>query len=335
MLEVMKQMPAMKALVTGGNGFLGRYIVEQLLQRGHEVRVVGRGAYPELEAMGVACWRADLGAGEEFTPAARGCDVLFHVAARAGIWGPWEAFYRSNVAATEHVVRTALRAGVPKLVYTSSPSVVFGEHDLEGVDERQPFPQTYLAPYPHTKAIAERYVLAQEQLLTTALRPHLIWGPRDPHILPRLLARARAGRLRQVGDGTNRVDVIYVENAAAAHLLAAEALSADSPARGRAYFIAQEPPVLLWDFIGELLRRAGAPPVRGRISYPAARRAAALLERTYTLLRLPGEPPMTRLLAAQLAMSHWFDTSAARRDLGYTPQISTEEGLRRLVASLK
>lgn len=321
----------MRALVTGGNGFIGRYIVEQLLARGDTVRVIGRHDYPVLRALGVECYKVDLAAEEECGPALRGCDVVFHVAAQAGIWGDWNDFYRNNVSATQHVLHSAVRAGVPKFVFTSSPSVVFGTEALEGVNESQPYPQMYLSPYPYTKALAEQYVLKQTNILTTALRPHLVWGPRDPHIIPGLLARARTGRLVQVGDGTNLVDVTYVENAAEAHLLAADALSEHSAARGAAYFIAQEQPVVLWEFINTLLQGLGAPPVKRRISSTTAWRIATVLEQGYTLLGIRAEPPMTRLMAAQLAMSHWFDLSAARRDLGYGPRISTAEGLRRTV----
>lgn len=322
----------MKAVVTGGNGFLGRYIVEQLLARGDEVRVLGRGDYPELRALGVACFRADLAAQDDCQAAMRGCDVVFHVAAKAGIWGNWADFYRNNVTATQHALRSAARAGVPKFVYTSSPSVAIGDADLRGADESTPYPARYLAPYPHTKALAERWVLAQPSILTVALRPHLIWGPRDPHIIPRLLARARAGRLRRIGDGANIVDVTYVENGARAHLQAADSLSERSASRGRAYFIGQAEPVNLWAFINDLVTRAGLPPITRSISRPTAMRAAAIIERFYTLARIDQEPPITHLMVAQMSMSHWFDHSAAARDFDYAAAISTAEGLRRTLA---
>lgn len=323
----------MQALVTGGNGFIGRYIVEQLLARGDRVRVLGRRAYPELVALGVPCFAVDLAAQEDCQAALRGCDVVFHVAARAGVWGDFDDFYRTNVTATQYILRAAVQAGVPKFVYTSTPSVVIGDEDLEGADESLPYLPRYLAPYPATKSIAERFVLAQTEILTTAIRPHLVWGPRDPHIFPRLIARARSGRLRQIGDGSNRVDVTYVENAAEAHLLAADALAADSPVRGRAYFIGQEQPVNLWQFINTVLTHAGIKPVTRRIAYPIARQLAAVMEQTYTLLRIADEPPLTRLMVMQMARSHWFDHSAACRDFGYGPRISTAEGLRRTFAA--
>src|SRR5690606_10248292 len=145
-------------------------------------------------------------------------------------------------------------------------------------------------------------------LKTCALRPHLIWGPRDNHLIPRLITRARSGRLRRVGDGANLVDVIYVENAATAHLQAADALaSPGSPVAGRAYVLSQGEPVNCWEWIDQILALADLPPVRKRISLGAARAIGAVCETVYRGLRLTGEPPMTRFLAEQLARSHWFD----------------------------
>jgi nucleoside-diphosphate-sugar epimerase len=322
----------MLTLVTGGNGFLGRYIVEQLLARGDRVRVVGRGAYPELAALGAECVRADLAAPESaaaLARATRGVEVVFHTAAKAGVWGPFEEYYRSNVTGTQRLVRAAEKAGVPKLVYTSTPSVVFGDEDVAGVDESAPYPERYLSPYQQTKALAERFVLDRDELAVTAIRPPLIWGPRDPHIFPRILDRAKRGLLAQIGDGTNIVDVTYVENAAEAHLLAADRLGAGSPLRGRAYFIGQERPVNLWEFIREVVARAGYTPPTRTVPLSRALLAVRAVERTYRLLGVKAEPPFTTLAVTQLARSRWFDLSAARRDLGYGPRITIEEGLRR------
>jgi nucleoside-diphosphate-sugar epimerase len=327
----------MITLVTGGNGFVGRYIVEMLLARGERVRVIGRSRYLELEALGAQGFQVDLATPESAVglgKAMAGVEVVFHVAAKAGVWGTFEDFYRNNVTATQRVLRAAVRAGVPKFVYTSSPSVVIGNGDLEGVDELTPYPAHFMAPYPHTKSLAERFVLGHQDIAATAIRPHLIWGPRDPHIFPRLIARARRGLLPQIGPGTNRVDITYVENVAEAHLQAAGALGERSPLRGRAYFIGQEQPVNLWDFIGQVVTGAGCPPIRRQISARTAMALAGLLEQAYRRLGLRQEPPLTRLMVHQLTRSHWFDHSAARRDFGYGPRISTDEGLRRTLAAL-
>ena len=322
----------MRALVTGGGGFLGGAVVRLLRERGDSVRSFSRQAYPALEALGVEQRRGDLGDAAAVAAAVAGCDVVFHVAAKAGVWGPWAEYYSANVVGTEHVLAACRLHGVRRLVYTSSPSVVFAGHDEEGIDESAPYPKKFLANYPRSKAMAERLVLAANgpALATVALRPHLIWGPGDPHLVPRLVERARAGKLRQVGNGRNRVDTVYVTNAADAHVLAGDRLAPGSPVAGRAYFITQGEPVLLWDFINRVLQASGLPRATRRIPAWAAYAAGAILEGVYRLLRLRGEPPMTRFVARQLATSHWFDISAARRDLGYEPRVSTEEGLRRL-----
>ena len=327
----------MKALVTGAGGFLGLYIVEQLVARGDTVRGFCRGSYPELDALGVQTVRADLRDARAVATACEGMDVVFHVAAVSGIGGPWKHFYDINTQGTRHVVEGCRRHGDGRLVYTSSPSVTFDGTDQNGVDESAPYPSRWLAHYPHSKALAESHVLEANGtggLLTCSLRPHLIWGPRDRSLIPRLLARARRGRLRRVGDGTNLVDMVYAQNAAQAHLEAADALTPGSPVAGRAYFISQGEPVNCWDWINEILALAGLPPVEKSISLGAAWKVGAVLEGIYAALRFKSEPPMTRFLAAQLATSHYFDITRAQEDFGYEPAISTAEGMRRLGESL-
>jgi len=327
----------MNALVTGAGGFLGLYIVEQLVARGDRVRAFSRGSYPELDRLGVETLSGDLRDREATVDACRGIDIVFHVAAVAGIGGPWKHYYGINTVGAQHVVEGCRRNGVGRLVYTSSPSVTFDGTDQRGVDESAPYAQRWLAHYPQSKALAERHVLeanAPGALLTCALRPHLIWGVRDRHLIPRLLARARSGRLRRIGDGTNLVDMVYVDNAAAAHLQAADALEAGSSVAGRAYFISQGEPVNCWEWIDQILALAGLPPVKRSISLAAAWRIGAVLETFYRLLRLRGEPPMTRFLAAQMATSHYFDIGRARQDFGYEPTVSTEEGMQRLAEDL-
>jgi nucleoside-diphosphate-sugar epimerase len=323
----------MKTLVTGAGGFLGLYIVEQLVARGDEVRAFCRGSYPELDRLGVETIRGDIRNRDQTVAACQGVDVVFHVAAIASIGGSWRDFHEINVLGTRHILEGCRKHGVGRLIYTSSPSVTFDGTDQEGVDESAPYPERFLAHYPHSKSIAEREVLAANGsggVLTCALRPHLIWGPRDRHLIPRLLARARSGRLRRVGNGRNLVDMIYVENAADAHLQAADALRDGSPVAGRAYFLNQGEPVNCWNWINEILALAGIPPVQKSISASAAYRAGAVLEGIYRVLGLKGEPPMTRFLAAQLSTHHYFDITRARDDFGYSPKVSTKDGMRRL-----
>lgn len=346
----------MHALVTGGGGFLGGYIVKALLARGDRVRSFGRGDYPELAAQGVDVVRGDICDGEAVAAACREIDCVFHCAALPGIGMKRDAYEAVNRTGTELLLAIARRAGVRRFVYTSSPSVVFAGADQCGVDETAPYDfgwmEAHRAYYSYTKACAERAVLAahDDALRTCALRPHLLWGPGDTHLIPRLLARARSGRLRRIGAGTNLVDVTYVENAAEAHVRAAEALGAglgepqttegrtgpaadaNSPEGigGKVYFISQGEPVNCWRWIDEVLALAGLPAVQKSMTAERAYRLGAVCEHVYRMLRLKGEPPMTRFLSSQLSRSHWFDISAARRDLGYEPRVTTAEGMRRM-----
>lgn len=334
---------SMQALVTGGGGFLGKAIVTRLRASGVAVRSLARGEYPDLIQLGAQCIRGDIADEESVLRAAVGCDIVFHVAAKAGVWGAYPEYHKANVVGTENVLAACRHHRIPRLVYTSSPSVVFDGKDETGIDESAPYPDKYLAHYPKTKAIAERAVLAANSedlgggrsLATVALRPHLIWGPGDNHLLPRILMKGRRGLLRRVGPTANLVDTVYIDNAVDAHLLAGEQLGPDSAIAGKAYFITNGEPVPLWDLIDRMLACAGLPPVQRSISARTAYIAGAFLETTYRLTGRQTEPPMTRFVARQLATAHWFDISAARRDLGYEPRISIEEGLKRLAAWLK
>lgn len=329
-------MSTRQVLITGGGGFLGRALVTRCLERGWQVRVAGRAPQPALAARGVEFIAGDIADPEHARRAARGCDAVFHVAAKAGVWGPRADYERANVGGTQAVIDACRAEGVGRLVHTSTPSVVFNRSPFRGADESLPYGRGWLCHYARTKAEAERRALAADGpgLRVTALRPHLIWGPGDPHLFPRLLARARAGRLAIVGDGANRVDVTHVDTAADAHLGALDALDAGRAA-GRAYFISQGEPVRLWDFVNRLLAGAGLPPVTRRVPFPVAYAAGATLEATWSVFRLSGEPPMTRFVATELAKDHWFDVSAARRDLGLRPAHDTWEALDRLARSLR
>jgi nucleoside-diphosphate-sugar epimerase len=352
------------ALVTGGTGFLGRHLVDALLAAGREVTVLARRPAPDLSQRGVKFVAADLTDAAAVRKACWGVGTVFHTAAKVGVWGREEDFFRVNVLGTRAILDGCRAHGVRRLVYTSTPSVVYHGGDLAGADESLPRTTRCPAAYPRTKAVAEQEVLAADspELRTIALRPHLIWGVGDPHLVPRLLERARAGRLRIVGTGRNRVDLVHVSNAVDAHLLAELALgkfqvprakdqypqpdpepktlnpepaAAAPPAAGKAYFITNGEPVVLWDWINGLLQALGMPPVTRRVPLVTATAVGALCEALWYVLRLRAEPPMTRFVAKELATDHWFDISAARRDLGYHPRVSMAEGTAGLVEHLR
>ena len=319
----------MNALVTGGGGFLGGAIVRMLGARGDRVRSLSRQNYPALDIEQI---RGDIADAASVESACRGCDIVFHVAAKAGIAGRYADYHRANVVGTENVLAACRKHGVRRLVFTSSPSVVFDGRDMEGVDESVPYPAHYHAAYPKTKAHAERLVLAANgpDLATVALRPHLIWGPGDNHLVPRILARGKAGKLRKIGWRDTKIDSVYIDNAASAHLLAGDHLGPSAPCAGRAYFISNGEPMPTWELVDRILAAGGLPPVTRRVPLWVAVAGGWVLERWYARFRPDVEPPMTPFLARELATSHWFDLSAARRDLGYVPLVSVAEGLERL-----
>ena len=320
-------------LVTGGGGFIGRAIVRALLDRGEPVRVFCRGDYPELRAWSVDLCRGDLSDLSAVLAAMEGCKAVFHVAARFDLWGRYEDFFATNALGTRHVIEACRVHRVRKLVYTSTPSVVHGGDSVEGLDESAPYPVDFEAHYPATKAIAEQEVLTanDDTLSTVAIRPHLVWGPGDTSALPRLVARAKAGRLRLVGE-PKRIDTTYIDNAVAAHLSAYDRLAPDSAVAGNAYFITQDEPLEAPKFVNDMLDAAGLPPVTRTISLGLARAAAAVTEGVWKALRLQTEPPLTRFLVSQLSTAHWYNIAAARRDLGYHPEVTYDEGMRRLKA---
>ncbi len=326
----------MRALVTGGGGFLGSAIARMLVERGDEVTVLGRNRYPELEALGCSGIVADLSEGPPDLP--DDLDVIFHVAALAGMWGPYERYFAVNVQGTRHMLEASRSAGAQRFVYTSSPSVTFRGKDEENVTEAEcDYPESFPFHYPATKAQAEQEVLEANdpEFATTSLRPHLIYGPGDPHLLPRLIARQRAGRLRIIGEGANKVAVTYVDNAAVAHLQAADALHPGSVNSGKAYFITDGEPVRCWDWLERTFVELGLGPIRGRISRSTAFRVAACLEWVWRSLDLSGEPPITKFTVEQVSSSHWYDLTAAREDFAYQPVVSGDEGFRRMVAALR
>jgi nucleoside-diphosphate-sugar epimerase len=327
----------MKILVTGGGGFLGQALCRGLRARGYEVVSLSRNRYDALDALGVAQLQGDLGDRDAVLAAAHGCGAVFHNAAKAGAWGRYASYHRANVAGTQHVIDACRAHGITRLVHTSTPSVTHrATHPVEGGSaDTVPYGVGLKAPYAATKQIAEKLVLAANDaaLATVALRPRLIWGPGDNHLLPRLAARARAGRLRLVGDGGNRIDTTYIDNAAQAHFDAFEHLAPDAACAGRAYFISNGEPRTMRETVNALLAAVGAPPVTKSLPFPLAYAAGALCEGLWHALPLRGEPPITRFLAEQLATTHWYDMGPARRDFGYVPRVSFDEGVRRLRAA--
>lgn len=320
----------MKVLVTGAGGFLGTHIAKKLIEAGHKVVNLSRGSYKHLDEMGVQSFKGDLQNIKSIEPALEGIDAVIHTASKVAMWGRWDDFYKINVEGTKNLVHLCRDRGINKIVYTSSPSVVFGDQSLEGVDESISYPEDSYSMYAKSKAIAEKWILEQadEMLKVVSLRPHLIYGPGDQNLFPRLIEAAKKGKLKRVGDGKNKVDVIYVENAAKAHLNALDKLDANPNINGKAYFLGQENPVVLWDFIDQVLDMANAPRPKKQISFNKAFKIGNVIEKGLKLVGVYNiHPPMTRFVALQLSKSHWFDHSNATKDLGFTPEYTIQEGL--------
>ena len=315
--------------MTGYGGFLGRAICRELIRNGYRVRGLARNKYPELQALGVECIQASATDGLACEDACRGMHAVIHTAALAGVWGQAKLYEQINVAATDNLLSSCKKLGIGAFVYTSSPSVTFDGSAQCKIDESVPYPTQWLCHYPRTKAIAEQLVLTANhptRFATCSLRPHLIWGVGDPHLIPRVIERCRAGRLRRVGDGTNLIDTVHVDHAAIAHRLALERmLDRDQNAAGRAYFITDGEPIECWKWITTILESAKLKPPNKSISFRAAYRLGSVLETFYRLLRISSEPPMTRFVAAQLGVDHYFDITSAKNRLGYQPIQNREE----------
>ena len=319
----------MKVLVTGGGGFLGSAICRQLLARGDEVVVYQRSAADALENQGAKVIRGDITDAELLNSASKGVDAIIHTAAKAGLSVNYDDYFAPNVTGTENVLNACRNNGIKKLVFTSSPSVTHSDGDIEGGNESLPYPDTYNSPYPETKALSEQQVMAANcpELATVSLRPHLIWGPGDNHLLPKLLERAKHGKLKLPGPD-KLIDTIYIDNAAKAHLLALDKLATHpETVGGKTYFISNDEPLSQSRIIGDLLKAAGVEVEIQAISPVLAKAAGTLLETGWKLFGIKSEPPLTRWSAEHLSTAHWYDISAAKRDLAYTAEVSIAEGL--------
>ncbi len=337
----------MTVLVTGASGFVGLALTRALVARGEHVRTLSRTTNATLEALAaggkVTVTRGDLADRGAVLRAAEGARAILHVGAKAGVWGPRAEYLATNVGGTSNVLAAARALGIARIVYTSTPSVVHAGGDVAGLDESAPYATHFSTPYPESKAIAERAVLGAsgatlpngEILATCALRPHLVWGPGDTNLVPRIVERARAGRLALVDGGASTIDATYIDSCVHAHLCALDRLAPDAACAGRPYFIAQGEPTTMRALVLGIVEAYGLPPRARSIPLPVAKLAGALIESGYRIARAQKEPPLTRFVAEQLGTSHWFDLAAARRDLGYVVPVTTAEGLRRLAASAR
>ncbi|SFN33096.1 NAD-dependent epimerase/dehydratase family protein [Dokdonella immobilis] len=322
----------MQILLTGATGFLGRAITTALLEQGHRVRALVRSENRELGTLGV---ELRIGLATEFESvcaAADGCEAIVHAAGCSDPLASIEQYHDANVRSTDCMLGACELVGVPRLLLTSCANAVIGSDDLEGVDERQPYPQKWPSAYGHTKALAEQRVLAAngERLATCVLRPHLLWGAGETRILPALLDLARRGKLRLFGEPDKKIDPCHIDNAAHAHALALGKLENGSALAGKAYFVGQGEPMSIETFLNALLRAGGFPPEKRRLASLTAHALA-------TAARAGADstsPLINPYILELFSHASWFNLGAARRDFGYAPKLSTAEGMSRLFTAL-
>lgn len=295
------------------------------------MRILGRdfSGAGMLLAAGARPIAADLRDTAAVIEACRGVDAVYHVGALSAPWGRAADFHAINVGGTAAVIEGCWRHAVRRLIYVSSPSVVFADADHRDLTESAPYPAHFTSVYSLTKKLGEDLVNAASATFEKVIvRPKAMFGPGDRALLPRLIAAAQAQRLPQIGDGHNRVDLTYVENVADALLLAL-----DAPAAVRhTYFITNDEHIPLWTAIREALATLGLPCDLRRVSLPVALAAARAMEVHAALVGR--EPLLTRYTVQILARTQTYDISAARRDLGYLPRLSFAEGMRRTLLAL-
>ncbi|MDX2431769.1 MAG: NAD-dependent epimerase/dehydratase family protein [Bacteroides sp.] len=327
----------MKILVTGGGGFIGMALIKRLIAEGHKVTSYSRREYPLHWALGINSVQADIRDLETLEKACKGKDVVFHLAAKIGIWGEYDDYHSTNVTGTFNVIKACRKQHVGRVVFTSSSGVVFDGSDLEGIDESHPYPEHHGSHSAATKAMAERLILEanSEDLKTIALRPHLVWGPYDAHLIPGILKRVGTGKMRRIGDQEHFIDTTYIDNMVDALILAAEALESNPKAAGKAIFVTNGEPARVWDFVNSIVQIAGYPPIQKKIPERIALFAAGISEWFHKIFKIKSEPFMTRHAIRELITNHWFDISAAREILGYEPGVSYAEGFKHLKDYLK
>lgn len=321
----------MRALVTGATGFLGGALARRLHGMGWDVSALGRNSVKlnQLNDDGIRAVYVDISKPDQVNASFFNVDLVFHCAALPSPWGGFEKFYQANVIGTRNIVQACMDGNVKRLVYVSTPSIYFDYTSRIGVKENDPLPEP-ISHYARTKLLAEEEVdkgFAQG-LAVVSIRPRALFGEGDTVIFPRLLARLKSGRLPILGAGENIVDLTYIQNVVDALLLCAE-----SPANtfGKKYNISNGEPVRIWELINHICVELGFPKPSRKISLQTAQLAGGALELLYTLIPYSPEPPLTRLSVSMMANSTTLDISAAKKELGYQPKISVEEGVQRFL----
>jgi nucleoside-diphosphate-sugar epimerase len=315
-----------KAFVTGGSGFIGGRLIRRLIADGWSVRGLARSdsAERKVAELGATPVRGDLGDAESIASGAEGCEVAFHLAAHLGDTGDWEDFERGNVEGTKNALEGCVRAGVRRFVHCGTEAALMAGEPLVNVDETAPLRPDSPAPYPATKAKAEQAVRAasHEGFETVVLRPRFVWGAGDTTLLPEMVKMVEAGRFVWVGGGGQLTATTQVDNVVEGLVLAAE-----KGKPGEAYFVTDGDPVVFRDFVSDLIRTQDVdPPTRSMPGW-LGHALAGVGEPAWRFLPLPGRPPLARFSYWILTQECTIDDSKARRELGYAPIVTREQGL--------
>jgi nucleoside-diphosphate-sugar epimerase len=321
-----------RAFVTGGSGFIGGRLIERLIADGWSVNALARSEQSAagVRARGGEPVRGDLTDPDSMARGADGCEVAFHLAARVADWGRWEDFERDNVQGTRNMLAACRQAGVGRFVHCGTEAALMAGEPLVQVDETAPLRPDSRAPYPATKARAEQAVrdASGDGFETIVLRPRFVWGAGDTTLLPQMVEMVRRGRFAWVGGGSNLTATTHVANTVEGLVLAAE-----RGAPGEAYFVTDGEPVVFREFVSAMLRTQGVEPPDRKLPAWLPGPLAVVSEAAWRLLPLPGAPPMSRFTAWVLTQECTIDISKAKRELGYRPIITREEGLDELRAA--
>ena len=320
------------AFVTGGSGFIGGRLIKRLVADGTRVRALARSerSAAAVEALGAEAVRGDLEDPASIATGADGCETAFHLAAHLGDWGPWEEFERANVTGTQNTLAGCARAGVRRFVHCGTEAALMAGEPLVNVDETAPLRPDSKAPYPATKAKAEQAVRAanRDGFETVVLRPRFVWGAGDTTLLPEMIQMIDAGRFAWIGGGDNVTATTHVENVVEGLVLAAQ-----KGRPGEAYFVTDSEPAAMREFVTELLATQGVEPPDRSLPAWLAGAIATSSEAAWRLLPLPGSPPLNRFSYWLLTQECTIDISKARRELGYDPVVSKQQGMDELRAT--
>ncbi|MFA9407537.1 MAG: NAD-dependent epimerase/dehydratase family protein [Candidatus Dadabacteria bacterium] len=327
----------MKAIVTGGTGFIGGKLVEALVDKGFEVRCLVRKTsnVSRLKELGVELFYGDLGDLEALRNLVATGDVVFHLAALVTDWGQADTFYKYNVLATKELLESSITHGIKRFVYMSSSTVVWKSdfwniHKLIDIDETYPYTEKHNDHYNASKTQAEKLVLkynGNEGLETTVVRPSNVWGAGDTVILPRVAMAAKKGILYPMGSGERFVTPCHVKNLANSLLLLAE----NNKAPGNIYFINDGVKIRYMDFLKKQLNASGIDWTPGfSIPYKFAYAVAASLEVIFKLIKSKKPPVLTKMAVAALSGTRSYSIKKARTDLGYEPWVNMDDGIEEL-----